>query len=166
MFQCPNSNNRIHLFNSSLSSVYEGNDLDCHSVSVHRQCLCQCLSVASFSQKTDQKNAAQKPKRFHKSGVEAARRFCTLTNFTRVLPCPPLSLNYWLCNHKCTKDDGYAWPAAKCSRKNPHLFFFFRPVDLFCLKPLRVRNDIETLLSPQHREIDGNVTSLLKSRDT
>lgn len=50
--------------------------------------------------------------------------------------------------------------------KTHTLFFFFRPVDLFCLKPLRVRNDIETLLSPQHREIDGNVTSLLKSRDT
>lgn len=139
------------------------NDLESLRVSVHRQCLCQCLSVASVSQK---KQTAQKPKRFHQCGVKAPRRFCTLTNFTRVLPCPPLSLNHRLCNRECTKDDGYAWPAAKCSRKKPTPFLFFRPVDLFCSKPLRVRNDIETLLSPQHREIDGNVTSLLKSRDT
>lgn len=126
-------------------------------------CQCTCsvsVSVCLSPPSKKQKNAAQKPKRFHKY-VEAARRFCT-----RFLPCPPLSLNYWLCNREGTKDDGYAWPAAKCSRKNPHLFSFFRPVDLFCLKPLRVRNDIETLLSPQHREIDGNVTSLLKSHDT
>lgn len=139
--------------------------------------VCQCTGSVSVSVCLSPPSAKKTnpPKKMlhgnqndlHKSGVEAARRFCTLTNFTRFLPRPPLSLNDRLCNRQCTKDDGCAWPAAKCSRKNPQLFFpSFRPVELFCLKPLRVRNDIETLLSPRHREIDGNVTSLLKSRDT
>lgn len=82
-----------------------------------------CLSPPS-AKKKQTKQTAQKPKRFHQCGVKAPRSFCTSTNFTGVLPWPPVSLNHRLCNRQCTKDDGYAWPAAKCSRKNPHLFSF------------------------------------------
>lgn len=127
MFQCQNRNNRIHLFNSSLSSVYEGNDLDCHSASVHRQCLCQCLSVASFSQKTNQKNAAQKPKLFHKSGVEAARRFCTLTNFTRFLPCRHFRLTTGSVTASVQRMMGTHGLLPNVVEKTHTLFFFFRP---------------------------------------
>lgn len=167
MFQCPNRNNRIHFsilvfpqFMKEMTLIVK---------------VCQCTGIVSVSVCLSPPSAKKQTKKMlHRNQNDSTSLVWKLpggsalsaTNFTRVLPCPPLSLNYWLCNHKCTKDDGYAWPAAKCSRKNSHLFFFLRPVDLFCLKPLRVRNDIETLLSPQHREIDDNVTSLLKSLDT
>lgn len=136
----------------------------CPCVSVHQQCLCQCLYAVSCSHKQTNKqiNAVQELKPSHASGVNIPRRLCALKK-----------LHFLSCH--------FHFPAGSVKVSVQRMmgahgllpnvvekthFFGGRPGRPFCLKPSRVRNDIETLLSLQQREIVGNVTSLLKSRNT